>query len=112
MGDRGQVLMKNEKVYLYTHWGASELIKDVEKAIAKRVRWDDEEYLARIIFDEMIGKNKGEETGFGIGGKKHGDIWRLITVDCDNETITVDDNDKNIFNGDFEEFLKWAVKLK
>lgn len=96
MGDRGQVYVRSwggkSGVYLYTHYGASSLDKDVERAIAKGWRWDDPDYLARIIFDEMVGKDGwGEETGYGIGTQKAGDIWRLVTVDCKKQTVTVED---------------------
>lgn len=89
MGDRGQVYIKDVKTYLYTHWGATELPEQVEKAIAKKWRWNDPEYLARIIFDEMTDGSHGEETGYGIGNSKHGDIWMLVTVDCQKQTMTV-----------------------
>ena len=105
MGDRGQVLIKDEGVYLYTHWGATVLVDVVKKAIAKKWRWDDAEYLARIIFDEMIGSEQGEQSGYGISTSKHGDIWRLVTVDCENGKVTVEDNDKVEFEGTFEEFI-------
>jgi len=107
MGDRGQVLVKDEGIYLYTHWSATELIDTVKTALAKRWRWDDPEYLARIIFDEMTKDSHGEETGYGIGSGKHGDIWRLITIDCESQTVTVEDDNKEIFRGTFEEFLEW-----
>jgi len=110
MGDRGQVLIKDTGVYLYSHWGATELVKDVQTALKKRWRWDDEEYLARIIFDVMVGESQGEETSFGIGTEKHGDIWILITVDCGNQTVKVEDYKKVVFKGSFEEFLKYKEK--
>lgn len=91
MGDRGQVYIKDEKVYLYTHWDATNLPQIVNRAIAKKWRWDDPEYLARIIFDEMVGKNQGGETGYGITTHMHGDIWRLVEVDCKKQLVTVKD---------------------
>jgi hypothetical protein len=105
MGDRGQVLIKDEGIYLYTHWGATELTETVRRAMAKRRRWDDPEYLARIIFDEMIGKEQGQETGFGISKNKHGDVWKLITVDCKPQKVTVEEHGKTKFKGTFEEFI-------
>ena len=89
MGDRGQVYIKDTKVYLYTHWDASNLAENVEKAVAKGWRWNDPDYLARIIFDVMTKGEQGGETGFGIGTQKHGDIWLLVTVDCKKQTVTV-----------------------
>lgn len=108
MGDRGQVLVlqrgsKDAGVYLYTHWGASDLVQDVEKAIAKKWRWNDPDYLARIIFDVMTAECHGEETGYGIGIEMAGDIWRLVKVDCDAEAIEVIDNGHCVYKKTFEE---------
>lgn len=92
MGDRGQVKILPDGVYLYTHWNAEELEDTVKKAMKRQLRWDDSEYLARIIFCAMLkGHDQDGETGFGIGTGEHGDIWRLITVDCEAQTVTVAD---------------------
>lgn len=70
MGDRANVRVNGsvdgDYVHLYTHWGASELPRDLRDALARRVRWDDPQYLARIIFCQMIGDDTRSETGFGI----------------------------------------------
>jgi hypothetical protein len=80
---RTQVKIEDTGIYLYSHWGSSEILQTVKRAIAKRWRWDDYEYLTRIIFDEMMGKDShGEETGFGIGTQQHGDIDNLVIVNC------------------------------
>jgi hypothetical protein len=113
MGDRGQVLILPDKVYLYTHWSAYNLTQTVQRALSKNLRWDDSEYLARIIFDAMIGKNQGEETGFGIGSKLHGDVYRLVTVNCENQTVKVEQvnyKPKLIFSGSFDKFIKHKFK--
>jgi hypothetical protein len=92
MGARAQVLIKDEGVYLYTHWGSGNIVADVRTALrsgAGRNRIDDPEYLARIIFDVMQAGEHGTETGFGIGTSEHGDIDILVTVDCANRTVTV-----------------------
>ena len=91
MGARAQVRVKDTVVLLYTHWGSSTLIKDIKKAIARRQRWDDPEYLTRIIFETMIVNQKaiGEETGFGIGTSEHCDLdYNPIIVDCKKRTVT------------------------
>jgi len=89
MGDRAQVLIKDTGVYLYTHWESYRLQEIITKAIAKKWRWDDPEYLARIIFDEMLKDNHGEETGYGIGTSEHSDINLLITVNCEAKSVIV-----------------------
>ena len=95
MGDRGQVLVKKDDkdsgVYLYTHWGASGLIEDVRKALAKRWRWNDTLYLTRIIFDVMTENDHDSETGFGIGTKEAGDAWRTITINVAKQTVQIND---------------------
>ncbi len=109
MGDRGQV--KIAGVYLYTHWGAGDLVKDVKQALSLGWRWNDKEYLARIIFDVMSKGCYGEETGFGIGSIQHEDIWRLIEIEGDK--IVVKDlyaNKQIQFEGTFKSFLSWNEK--
>lgn len=107
MGARAQVYIKDEKVYLYTHWGAGELEKIVKTALAKRWRWNDPEYLARIIFCEMIKGCEDNETGFGIGTSKHSDIEKFVGIDCKGQKIEVRDvykDTKIIYS--FEDFIK------
>lgn len=110
MGDRGQVQING--VYLYTHWGASELIENVQKAIRKRRRWDDYEYLTRIIFDVMKGDDTTSETGFGIGAIGGGDEGNTQIKITKNNKITIIKFGENIFKGTFEEFLKWKEPIE
>lgn len=105
MGDRGQVHIKDEGVWLYSHWGATDLIETVRTALKKKWRWYDPEYLARIIFDEMIGGEQGGEAGYGIGKAQHGDVWRVIKLDCKAGKITVEDDGKQILEQTFDEFI-------
>jgi len=106
MGDRGQCLIEDEGVYLYTHWGATELEDIVRKAIAKGWRWGDPEYLARIIFCEMIKEDEEGETGFGIGTTEHSDIWRLVKINCREGTFTLIDNGETKYTKTFEQIKK------
>lgn len=106
MGARAQVHIKDTGVYLYTHWGSGRLESDVRTALAKKRRWDDSEYLTRIIFDVMKGNDHGE-TGFGISTSKHEDIELLITIDCDTELISVEDmyDSTRNYETTFKEFI-------
>lgn len=95
MGARAQVEVKmgnQPSVFLYTHWGSYELPQVVASALASpegRGRATDNEYLARIIFDRMIGGDQGGETGYGISTAAHGDLdYPPIVVDPDNQTVT------------------------
>jgi hypothetical protein len=115
MGDRAQVLIEDTGVYLYTHWSGCQLNRDVAYALdseAGRGRWNDEEYLTRIIFDVMKGDDTTGETGFGIGTTVAGDNEHpLVIVNCAKGTVTLED--RGGFVGDdaltgswtFEEFI-------
>ena len=91
MGDRGQVkiIMDGKELYIYSHWGGTEMLEKVQDALAKRWRWGDGEYLTRIIYDEIVGEaGFGTETGYGIGFNMHGDIEHPLTVvDMDKQTV-------------------------
>lgn len=94
MGDRAQARVKGRgsEVWLYTHWGGSSLDRLVQGALRKNLRWGDVGYLTRIIFDVMSKGDQGNETGFGIeGGQslKHGDVFHVVTVDVDNQRVTM-----------------------
>ena len=118
MGTRGQIHIFETNVYLYQHWDSYDLPNIVKRAISKKERWCDTEYLTRIIFSEMIKDSINETIGYGIGNQIHGDIEYLITIFTGGKTqyIKVQKNisefDNNIeswltlFDGTFEEFLK------
>ena len=92
MGDRANVAIKQEHgegmVYLYTHWGGEELPHDVRVALERgRDRWQDETYLARIIFDSMKGDDVNGATGFGIGTYRPDNEHPIIRIDCDLQRV-------------------------
>lgn len=103
MSTRSQVVLKSRAfstpIYLYQHHDGYALYKIVCNAINRKERWNDPEYLARIIFSEMIKAGSytdyndkfinalDESTGFGIGTSQHGDIEYLIEVNIDNQMI-------------------------
>lgn len=93
MGSRAQVKIVNGNdpaLYLYSHWQADALPELVKSALARKLRWDDPEYLARIIFDEMTKGRQGEETGYGISTVQNVDILFLVVVDVGRQTVHID----------------------
>ena len=74
MGMRAQVLIEDTGVYLYTHWGSEELPEICQRVIKQGRRLNDPEYFTRILFEEMIGDQRGTETSFGIGTTEHTDL--------------------------------------
>jgi len=106
MGDRAQVkfITEEKDIYFYTHWDASRLEDTVVNALKRGTgRHDDPEYLARIIFCEMVKDSILETTGYGIGFDQHGDVNRVIIVDCDNQDVT-------FFNGTVKVFSEFITE--
>ena len=90
MGDRANVQVKTngKSVFLYTHWKGEELPKIVQHSLLRKQRWDDAQYLARIIFCEMIGPNElGGETGYGISAEVGDGDNRIVIVDTDEQKV-------------------------
>ena len=106
MGDRGNIVLRYgtsdkdkapQDIYLYTHWGGSDIPTIVQAALARKVRWNDDSYLGRIMFVALIGKQQGEETGYGISpyppDNEHDylmldlDALHVLRVDPDSGTV-------------------------
>lgn len=100
MGDRANVVIKSsgQQVCLYTHWTGSELPEIVKEALKRgKNRWDDFQYLTRIIFCEMIKDDVMGETGYGISQEEH-DGGGIVNINCDEGTIAIDSGEPVSFN--------------
>jgi len=98
MGDRGQIKIEDTGVYLYSHWGGNGLADLLKRILSLRQRWNDPEYLARMIFSEMVSKDLSGETGYGIGTTLH--------TDLDNKPILVNCKKQKVGRKSFEDFIK------
>lgn len=101
---------ENDSIFLYTHDLADSLVNDVYQALKLGARWDDADYLARIVFCRMMPPEQLlNDKGFGIGAKQYGDINLLITLDCRDQTISVISSlmeNKHKYSMTFTEFLE------
>ena len=94
MGDRANILIGGVNggefrgVYLYTHWSGTELPLTLQTALKKQWRWDDEQYLARIVFCEMVKGNEMQETDYGISAVVGDGASRVLKVDATTQTVT------------------------
>jgi len=111
MGARTQVFIKDTGVYLYSHWGSGNILKTVKKALARKQRWSDPEYLARIVFETMIGNNSGSAVGFGVGTTMHSDIDNLVTIDCKRQVVSYSVNGKPAAGSEFIDFNDFVADL-
>lgn len=91
MGDRANVCVRQDGsdlgVYLYTHWGGYALPEHLRVALAKHWRWDDAQYLTRIVFDVMTENSHGAETGYGITSQVWDGDDRVLVVDCSSQIV-------------------------
>jgi len=116
MGDRAQVHFEDTGAWLYTHWGGRTLPEVVRQALARDERWNDPEYLARIVFDEMTGDDTSA-TGFGIGTEQLGGVTQTIHIDCSEQEVrlvreqyTTKTSNEEVH--EFEEFVNLDKPLK
>jgi hypothetical protein len=96
MGDRGNIVVlqgdpgRQHALVFYTHWSGSCIGNVVQEALAKRWRWSDEAYLARIIFCQLVKGQEMTETGFGICvGSVPDNEHPILVVDCARQEVRV-----------------------
>ena len=108
-----EVVSPYGRIYLYTHDHAARLTNDVYSALAARLRWDDADYLAKIIFCHMVPiECWQEDKGYGIGTQMYADINLLISVDTVKQQVTITSaKDKNFkYQASFKEFVEEYTK--
>lgn len=89
MGDRVNIAVQDQgqRVYFYGHWRGYIAPAKVQAALAKRSRWDDPSYLARIVFCEFIKGVEDEESGFGISTRIEDNEHPIIVVNCNTQRV-------------------------
>ena len=100
--DRASIRMKEsdgKEVVFYTHCKGSELPETLRSALIRgKSRWEDEQYLARIIFCEMVKGSEMEQTGFGISTYVWDGEDRIIDVSCEEMSVTLPSGVKLMFD--------------
>jgi hypothetical protein len=90
MGDRANVAILYEWggcVCFYTHWRGAKLPALIQRALKNRQRWDDDTYLARIIFDTMTHGYSDKFAGFGISPTILDNEYPIIVIDVANQGL-------------------------
>lgn len=108
MGERANIRLHFETndtdgqdIYLYSHWDGGDLALTLQKALARRERWNDDAYLARIIANEVFHKAYGEETGYGLAPYECDNNYNIVHVDLGLKTVTIGEVEWT-----FEEYVK------
>jgi len=107
LGDRGQVKViqwGDKPVYLYTHWGASELVETVKSVLRRKLRWDDDAYLTRMIFSKMIEDDIDGELGYGISAGPC-DHYISVNLHVKNQEVEIVNHGDTLFQGSFTDFI-------
>lgn len=96
-----------ERIYLYSHWGGSDLPLRLQEVLTRRVRWDDHSYLTRIIFCAMVRQEIDGETGYGISTTRPDNEHDYLVVDCDTQTVSRvrEDSGRVVKKWSFEKFI-------
>jgi len=113
MGDRGNVYCKEQwekkgGVYLYSHWGGSNLPNIVQTVLTRKQRWDDGAYLTRMIFCAMVRNDIDGEVGYGISTTLCDNGHPIVVVDVNTQTIgfASEDNEPKMFvEWSFDEYI-------
>lgn len=91
MGDRANIMIKEEgggEIYLYSHWGGYDLPRVLANALDRgRGRWNDEPYLSRIIFSEMVKDQIEEDTGYGLSTYRTDWEYDDLIVDVKSQRV-------------------------
>lgn len=108
--DSGQIEIISPfgRVYLYTHNDAKSLLTIVHNTLSLKVRWDDPDYLSRMLFCEMIPEQFwSSNSGYGIGTQLYADVELLVSLDTVNQKITLSSGSHEFsnFSMSFEEFI-------
>lgn len=93
MGDRGNIAIRfhnGQEVFLYAHWSGHALPAVTRDALARKERWTDADYLARIVFCTLVEGSEKESTGFGISVAPAGDGEHpIIVLDVERQTVAM-----------------------
>ncbi len=102
MGDRANIVIEADNdmfphpVFFYTHWAGYRIKKTLQAALIRgRERWDDAQYLSRVIFCEMVGNDTGI-TGLGISTKIGDHGGNLLCVNMEENMVRERDSRKDI----------------
>ena len=72
----------------------------LQEVLARKLRWDDESYLSRMIFSAMIAGVEKDSTGYGISTYEIDNEHPLIHVNMGKQTVSI-----GKYTWTFEEYI-------
>ncbi len=121
MGDRGNIYFVDASargelrgIYMYTHWAGSYVWKVVKDALKRGDdRWGDSQYLARIVFCELVKDAVLDTTGYGLSTSIGDNEHVIIRVDDTASRVSFHEpgrerspKDKGIASWSYEDYVK------
>lgn len=98
MGDRANIYITQENgekpgLYFYTHSSGYRLPLTLQDALKRgQDRWEDEQYLSRIIFCELVKGHEMNTTGFGITTYLCDGGYKILTVNSVTQKVGISKN--------------------
>lgn len=94
MGDRANIVMRFENngkksdIFFYGHWAGRDAPAAAQRALARKERWTDDQYLARLVWDSFCPESQhGKELGFGISPFIGDNSHDLTIVDIEAQRV-------------------------
>lgn len=79
------------RIFLYTHYDGWELPSILQAALVRgKERWDDEQYLGRIIFSELTQRYPMGLIGYGLTTYECDGGYALLVVDAEKQTVEIE----------------------
>jgi len=88
----GQIEIMDEfgSTFLYTNDLAHDLLHVVHDVLSKKERWNDADYLSRMLFCRMVPPEQWSKSdGFGIGTQMYADVKFLIHINIVKQKLSV-----------------------
>lgn len=102
-----KIEMDEGNVYLYSHYKGLDLPGILQCSLSRKCRWNDESYLARIIFSEMIKYDINAESGYGISSWEPECDFPIIIVNCKTQSVVICEN-----SWGFDEYIEMTLEDK
>lgn len=108
MSNRGQIVIEDVGVHLYTHRDAHKLEESAASALKRgQDRWEQPDYMARIVLDDLKNSDTGT-TGYGLSATNYPNTYRTLRLNFHNqrvrlESIYDDEDDWEMGMGGFVE---------
>ena len=119
MGDRANIVIEKDnsglfphEIYFYTHWRGSDIKDILKKSLFRgKGRWDDGQYLSRVIFCDLMGSDVNGLTGIGISTGVGDGEYRLLCVNMELQKVRLRDSREKpdaviIKEWSFEEYVE------